>query len=77
MKKLLLLILLSNAQAQQFNGTVFDLETGRIQVISGSFSQTGDWKTDALLQIRENQIRWAAQQEMQEQTRLLRQIANQ
>ncbi len=77
MKKLLLLALLSNAQAQQFNGTVFDLETGRIQVIDVKVSKTGDWKTDALLQIRENQMRWAAEREMREQTRLLRQIANQ
>jgi len=81
MKKLLLLLplLLSNTLAQDgsFNGTVFDLDSGRIQVIRGSFSQTGDWRTDALLQIRENQIRRAAQREMREQTRLLRQIANQ
>lgn len=27
------------AHAQQFNGTVFDLDSGRIQVISGSMSE--------------------------------------
>ena len=39
MKKLLLLLLISTGYGQQFNGTIFDLDSGRIQVITGSFDQ--------------------------------------
>jgi hypothetical protein len=40
MKYLVLLIVgASVSYGQQFNGTVFDLDTGRIQVITGSFDQ--------------------------------------
>jgi len=35
----LLLVGASVSYGQQFNGTVFDLDTGRIQVISGSMSE--------------------------------------
>jgi len=79
MKKYLAMLIVgaSVSYGQQFNGTVFDLDSGRIQVIRGSFSQTGDDKLDMLLQIRDNQRRWAAEREMREQTRLLREIASQ
>lgn len=66
----------SVSYGQQFNGTVFDLDTGRIQVINGSFSTTGDWKTDAYIQMNENHRRWRMEREMREQTRLLRRIAS-
>ena len=40
MKYLVLLIVgASVSYGQQFNGTVFDLDTGRIQVINGSMSE--------------------------------------
>ena len=39
MKKLLLLALISTSYGQQFNGTVFDLDSGRIQVIRGEVEQ--------------------------------------
>ena len=40
MKYLLVLIVgASVSYGQQFNGTIFDLDTGRIQVITGSFDQ--------------------------------------
>jgi len=41
MKKLLLLLLISTTtgQAQQFNGTVYDLDSGRIQIINGSINE--------------------------------------
>ena len=39
MKKLLLLLIsVTTGHGQQFNGTIFDLDTGRIQVINGSVS---------------------------------------
>lgn len=80
MKKYLVSLLIVGASVsygQQFNGTVRDLDSGRIQVIRGSFSQTGDEKLDMLLQIRANQERWAMERQIREQTRLLREIANQ
>ena len=89
MKKLLLLVLLSNAQAQQFNGTVFDLETGRIQVINGSVDSPQPRET--LLQtmrrinaeLEESNARLSAEiaannqlEELRRQTRLLQEIAD-
>lgn len=92
MKKLLLLIsLATTGYGQQFNGTVYDLDSGRIQVIQGEV-------TDRDRAFRERQARYEqmsselsasinamrAQSEMrrqtaelEEQTRLLRKIANQ
>lgn len=93
MKKLLLLpLLLSNTLAQDgsFNGTVFDLDSGRIQVISGSI-QTQPKESTYLSTLRsinaelaESNARLSAEisannqlYELREQTRLLRKIANQ
>ena len=79
MKKYLALLVVgaSVSYGQQFNGTIMDLNTGRIQTVNGSFSQTGDDRLDMLLQIRANQERWAMERQIREQTRLLREIANQ
>jgi hypothetical protein len=90
MKKLLLLILLSNAQAQDgsFNGTVVDLDSGRIQVISGSVEVKPQETSLQILrrinaELAESNARISAEiaannqlYELQEQTRLLRKIAN-
>jgi hypothetical protein len=93
MKKLLLLpLLLSNALAQDgsFNGTVYDLDSGRIQVISGSVDIKP--KEDTYLstlrrinaELAESNARMSAEiaannqlYELREQTRLLRKIADQ
>jgi hypothetical protein len=95
MKKLLLLLLpllLSNALAQDgsFNGTVYDLDSGRIQVISGSVDVKP--KEDTYLstlrrinaELAESNARLDAEitasrqlSELREQTRLLRKIADQ
>jgi hypothetical protein len=93
MKKLLLLpLLLSNTLAQDgsFNGTVYDLNSGRIQVISGSVEVKP--KEDTYLstlrrinaELAESNARLSAEiaanqqlYELQEQTRLLRKIADQ
>jgi hypothetical protein len=90
MKKLLLLILLSNAQAQDgsFNGTVVDLDSGRIQVISGSVEVKPQETSLQILrrinaELAESNARISAEiaannqlYELQEQTRLLRKIAD-
>jgi hypothetical protein len=91
MKKLLLLILLSNAQAQDgsFNGTVIDLDSGRTQVIRGSVDAPKPQNTylDTLRRVNaelaESNARLSAEiaanqqlYELQEQTRLLRKIAD-
>jgi hypothetical protein len=93
MKKLLLIpLLLSNALAQDgsFSGTVYDLDSGRIQVISGSVDVKP--KEDTYLstlrrinaELAESNARLSAEitasnqlYELREQTRLLRKIANQ
>jgi hypothetical protein len=93
MKKLLLLpLLLSNTLAQDgsFNGTVYDLNSGRIQVISGSVDCPKP-KEDTYLstlrrinaELAESNARLSAEiaanqqlYELQEQTRLLRKIAD-
>lgn len=83
MKKLLLLLLLvSTGYGQQFNGTVFDLDSGRIQVINGRVSPD-----DSVAAIRQSTIEgyrrmnaelevsianMRAQAEMEWQTRELR-----
>ncbi len=92
MKKLLLLpLLLSNTLAQDgsFNGTVYDLDSGRIQVISGSVDVKP--KENSYLatlrrinaELAESNARLDAElaasrqlYELREQTRLLREIAN-
>jgi len=93
MKKLLLLpLLLSNTLAQDgsFNGTVYDLDSGRIQVINGSVDCPKP-KEDTYLstlrrinaELAESNARISAEiaasqqlYELQEQTRLLRKIAD-
>ena len=93
MKKLLLLpLLLSNTLAQEgsFNGTVFDLDPGRTQVIRGSvdIKPTESPYLTTLRRINaelaESNARLSAEiaannqlYELREQTRLLRKIANQ
>ena len=94
MKKLLLLpLLLSNTLAQDgsFNGTVYDLNSGRIQVISGSVDCPKPKESVYLSTLRrinaelaESNARLNAEisanqqlYELQEQTRLLRKIADQ
>jgi hypothetical protein len=80
MKKYLVTLLAIGASVsygQQFNGTIYDLDTGRIQVINGTVSKTKNDRLDMLLEIRANQERWAIEREIREQTRLLREIANQ
>jgi hypothetical protein len=93
MKKLLLLpLLLSNTLAQDgsFNGTVYDLNSGRIQVIRGTVDCPKP-KEDTYLstlrrinaELAESNARLSAEisanqqlYELQEQTRLLRKIAD-
>ena len=79
MKKYLALLIVgaSVSYGQQFNGTVMDLNSGRIQVINGTISSTGDEILDMMLRQRANQERLAMEREIREQTRLLREIANQ
>jgi hypothetical protein len=91
MKKLLLLILLSNAQAQDgsFSGRVFDLDSGRTQVIRGSVdikpAESPYLSTLRRInaELAESNARLSAEiaanqqlYELQEQTRLLRKIAD-
>jgi hypothetical protein len=89
MKKLLLLALISSAQAQNFSGTAFDLETGRMQIISGSIDSLNTKETMlqkykrmnnelAEFDARLNAESAASQQlyELREQTRLLQKIAD-
>ena len=79
------------AQAQQFNGTVYDLDTGRIQVINGEIEkpyQPYQPQIDAYRRIiadtqasidrmrAESEAR-AQLRELREQTELLRKIADQ
>jgi hypothetical protein len=92
MKKLLLLALVTSVQAQDgsFNGTVYDLDSGRIQVISGSVDVKP--KEDTYLstlrrlnaELAESNARLDAElaashqlSELREQTRLLRKISDQ
>ena len=94
MKKLLLLpLLLSNTLAQDgsFNGTVYDLNSGRVQVINGSVDCPKPKENTYLTTLRrinaelaESNARLSAEiaannqlYELREQTRLLRKIANQ
>jgi hypothetical protein len=92
MKKLLLLpLLLSNTLAQDgsFNGTVYDLDSGRIQVIRGSVDikpAESPYLTTLRrinAELAESNARLSAEiaanqqlYELQEQTRLLRKIAD-
>ncbi len=93
MKKLLLLLALVtsvHAQDSSFNGTVFDLDSGRIQVINGSM-ETKPAESSYLTTLRrinaelaESNARLSAEidaqnqlYELREQTRLLREIADQ
>jgi hypothetical protein len=92
MRKLLLLALVTSVQAQDgsFNGTVYDLDSGRIQVISGVVDVKP--KEDTYLstlrrinaELAESNARMSAEitannqlYELREQTRLLRKIADQ
>jgi hypothetical protein len=90
--KLIILILVvgSMAQAQQFNGTVVDLDSGRIQVIQGQISDRDRahrermaryQQMNAELEASINSMRAEAEmrrqtRELREQTELLRKIAN-
>ena len=78
------------AQAQQFNGTVVDLDSGRIQVIQGQISDRDRahrermaryQQMNAELEASINSMRAEAEmrrqtRELREQTELLRKIAN-
>ena len=90
MKKLLLLLLVSTGYGQQFNGTVYDVNTGRIQVISGEVDQTSRASEESLNRLRrinaelevslanmrhEAELRQQTR-ELREQTEILRRIAN-
>ena len=90
MKKLLLLALISTSYGQQFNGTVFDLDSGRIQVIRGEVEQpyqpyqpqidiyrriAADAQASIDRMRAESEAR-AQLRELREQTELLRKIAN-
>lgn len=94
MKPLLLIVLLltTNIRAQDgsFSGTVYDLDSGRIQVISGSVTAPEPKETTLQIlrrvnaELAESNARLSAEiaasnqlYELQEQTRLLRKIANQ
>jgi hypothetical protein len=95
MKPLLLIALLltTNIRAQDgsFSGTVYDLDSGRIQVISGSVDCPKPKESTYLATLRrinaelaESNARMSAEiaannqlYELREQTRLLRKIANQ
>ena len=94
MKPLLLIALLltANIRAQDgsFSGTVYDLDSGRIQVISGSVTAPEPKETTLQTlrrinaELAESNARISAEiaannqlYELQEQTRLLRKIANQ
>jgi FtsZ-binding cell division protein ZapB len=92
MKKLLLLLTLAtNIQAQDgsFSGTVFDLDSGRVQAINGSIESPQP--KDTLLQtmrrinaeLKESNDRLSAEiaashqlEELRRQTRLLQEIAD-
>jgi hypothetical protein len=91
MKKLLLLALVTSVQAQDgsFNGTIYDLDSGRTQIISGNVSRPDpeDTYLSTLRRINaelsESNARLNAEltashqlSELREQTRLLRKIAN-
>lgn len=94
MKKLLLPLLLINSSifAQEFDGTIVDLDSGRIQVIDGGFTESA-WTPYKRSTISYDQMcaeiaastralrqEFMAQRqlsELREQTELLRQIANQ
>ena len=93
MKSLLILLLLTGtirAQDGSFSGTVYDLDSGRIQVISGSvdIKPQEDTYLSTLHRINaelaESNARISAEitannqlYELREQTRLLRKIADQ
>jgi len=80
----------SMAHAQQFNGTVVDLDSGRIQVIQGQISDRDRahrermaryQQMNAELEASINSMRMESEmrrqtRELREQTELLRKIAN-
>jgi hypothetical protein len=92
MKKLLLLALVTSVQAQDgsFTGTVYDLDSGRLQVISGSIDCPKQKENTHLSTLRrinaelaESNARMSAEiaasrqlNELRRQTRLLEEIAN-
>jgi hypothetical protein len=91
MKYLIMLVIgASVSYGQQFNGTVFDLDSGRIQVINGEIDSTARAREESINRLRrinaELEVSLAnmrqeaelSQQtrELREQTELLRKIAN-
>ena len=91
MKYLALLVVGASASyGQSFNGTVYDLDSGRIQVINGNINQPTNPREDSLTILRrlnaELEVSLANQRqeyelrnqtyELQRQTRLLQQIAD-
>jgi len=93
MKTLLLIALLitTNVQAQDgsFNGTIYDLDSGRTQIISGSVTAPVPQETTLQIlrrvnaDLAESNARLSAEisannqlYELQEQTRLLRKISD-
>lgn len=86
----MLLVGASVSYGQQFNGTVFDLDSGRIQVINGNIDSSTSSRDDSIVRLRrmnaelEVSIANMRQQEelarqtreLREQTELLRKIAN-
>jgi hypothetical protein len=79
------------AQAQQFNGTIVDLDNGRIQVIQGEISDRDRDHRERMARYRQMNAELSASiesmrqesemrsqtRELREQTELLRKIANQ
>jgi hypothetical protein len=87
---LLLIVGASVSYGQQFNGTVFDLDSGRIQVINGEIDSTARAREESINRLRrinaelevslanmrqEAELRQQTR-ELREQTELLRKIAN-
>lgn len=78
------------AQAQQFNGTVIDLDSGRIQVIQGQISDRDRAHRERMARYQQMNAELSASiesmrqesemrsqtRELREQTQLLRKIAN-
>lgn len=86
----MLLVGASVSYGQQFNGTVFDLDSGRIQVINGSIDSSKSSRDESLARLRRMNAELEASlanmraeaemsrqtRELREQTELLRKIAN-
>jgi len=86
----MLLVGASVSYGQQFNGTVFDLDSGRIQVINGNIDSSASSRDESIARLRRMNAELEASianmraeaemarqtRELREQTELLRKIAN-